>query len=162
MGTISHLHHELGEQLGLELASGLVFCLMWDQFPGWGPARLHRRLQVFLNRQMGLCTGSSFVNFFPGWSDWRSLSSASPSSIPKSLLSVQSFICQAGNTLEGQRMKIVVYFHSRSVSSLLAEDKPCKWLLPHQAPLYAPETAQWNFREVEGGEHYGLAEPFLL
>lgn len=37
-----------------------------------------------------------FVNFFPGWRDWRSLSSASPSSMPKSLLSVQSFVCQAG------------------------------------------------------------------
>lgn len=59
-------------------------------------------------------------------------------------------------------MKILVYFNSRSVSSLLAEGKPCKWLLPHQAPLYASETAQWNSREIEGGEHHGQAEPFPL
>lgn len=67
MGVISHLHRELGEQLGLELASGLAFCLMQDQLSGWGPAHLHRRLQVFLNRQMGLWAGSipCFGESFP-------------------------------------------------------------------------------------------------
>ena len=40
MGMVSHLHHELGEQLGLELASGLAFCLMRDQLSGWGPYTL--------------------------------------------------------------------------------------------------------------------------
>lgn len=59
-------------------------------------------------------------------------------------------------------MKILVYVDSRSVSSLLAGDKPCKWLPAHQAPFDASETAQWNSREVEGGEHYGQAEPFLM
>lgn len=67
MGMISHLHRELGEQLGLELASGLTFCLMQDQLSGWGTAHLHRRLQVFLNRQMGPWAGSIpwFAESFP-------------------------------------------------------------------------------------------------
>lgn len=58
MGLISHLHLELGEQLGLELASGLAFSLMQEQLSGWGPARLRQRLQVFLKWQRGLWAGS--------------------------------------------------------------------------------------------------------
>lgn len=58
---ISHLHLELGEQLGLELAAGLAFYLMQDQLSGWGPAHLHRRLQMFENSEF-----DGFVNLFPG------------------------------------------------------------------------------------------------
>lgn len=67
MGMVSHLHHELGEQLGLELASGLAFRLMRDQLSGWGPRTLAQKTECFSKGKgdCGWLVFPDFVNLFP-------------------------------------------------------------------------------------------------
>lgn len=66
LGVNSHLHHELGKQLGLELPAGHALCFLQDQAFRLRPLHLHRRFQAFENRQMGLWWGafSGFMELF--------------------------------------------------------------------------------------------------